>query len=337
MQIGKICSFIAINLIGKNVPFVREVFLGEYIKNRRIELGLTQEALCEGICEPMTISRLENGRQTPSRNNINALLQRLGLPGDRYFALLNKQEQQIEHLKKEIVSCNVQHQSALEPQRSAILNKAYEKIDILEAITDTDDHLLQQFILRTKVHLGQKDGTPYSLDEQLEMLLIAIHLTVPNFDLEEINVHLYCLDEIKVINQIANLYMDKGENRKATAIFRQLLKYIQKHYQNILESAGYLPHVASNYALALYKCKYYAEALEIAELGRQSCVKFGYYDSLPNLLHTMAQCYFHLGDDEASKALFYQAYYIYRATDDYRGAALLQEDAKEYYSIPFMY
>ena len=51
----------------------------------------------------------------------------------------------------------------------------------------------------------------------------------------------------------------------------------------------------------------------------------------------MAQCYFHLGDDEASKALFYQAYYIYRATDDYRGAALLQEDAKEYYSIPFMY
>ena len=59
---------------------MKEIFLGEFIKQRRLELGLTQEQLCEGICEPMTISRIENGRQTPSRNRINALLQRLGLP-----------------------------------------------------------------------------------------------------------------------------------------------------------------------------------------------------------------------------------------------------------------
>lgn len=316
---------------------MREVFIGEYIKNRRLELGLTQEALCEGICEPITVSRLENGKQTPSRNNINALLQRLGLPGDRYFALLSKQEQEIEHLKKEIVSCNVRYQGALEPEQLAILKGAYEKIAALEAIADADDHLLQQFILRTKILLGRENGEPYSLDEQLEMLLKAIRLTVPKFDLEEINDNLYCMDEVKVINQIAVLYMDMGQNRKATAIFRQLLKYIQKHYQNILESAGYLPVVATNYALALYKCKYYEEALEIAELGRQSCVRFGHYASLPSLLHTMAQCHFHLGNEEASKALFYQAYYLYRATDDCYGAALLQEDMRKYYNILFAY
>ena len=57
---------------------MKEVFLGEVIRQRRLELGLTQEELCEGICEPMTISRFENGRPTPSRNRINALLQRLG-------------------------------------------------------------------------------------------------------------------------------------------------------------------------------------------------------------------------------------------------------------------
>lgn len=313
------------------------VFLGDYIKTRRLELGLTQEELCDGICEPITVSRLENGRQTPSRNNINALLQRLGLPGERFFALLSKQEQQIEQLKKEIVACNVQHQSAVEPERSAILKEAYWKIAALEALADEDDHLLQQFILRTKVHLGREDGEPYSLDEKLEMLLRAIRLTVPKFDLEEIGEHLYCMDEIKVINQIANLYMEMGQYRKATAIFRQLLKYIQKHYQNIQESAGHLPLVASNYALALYKCRYYEEALEIAEQGRQSCVKFGYYGSLPNLLHTMAQCRFQLGDEEGSKALFYQAYYLYRATDGPRGAALLQEDARECWGISFAY
>ena len=91
---------------------MREVFLGEYMKQRRLELGLTQEQLCEGICEPMTISRMENGRQTPSRNRINALLQRLGLPDDRYFALLSKHEEEIAALQKEIIACSVQRDTA---------------------------------------------------------------------------------------------------------------------------------------------------------------------------------------------------------------------------------
>ena len=85
---------------------MKNVFLGEYIKQRRLDLGLTQEQLCDGICEPMTLSRLENGKQTPSRNRINALLQRLGLPDDRYFALLSKNELEMEALQKEIVALN---------------------------------------------------------------------------------------------------------------------------------------------------------------------------------------------------------------------------------------
>ena len=75
---------------------MQEMFLGEAIKKRRLELGLTQEQLCEGICEPITISRLENGKQTPSRNRINALLERLDMPADRYYALLSKNELDIE-------------------------------------------------------------------------------------------------------------------------------------------------------------------------------------------------------------------------------------------------
>lgn len=39
--------------------------LGDYIRQRRQELNLTQEQVCAGICEPVTLSRFENGRQTP--------------------------------------------------------------------------------------------------------------------------------------------------------------------------------------------------------------------------------------------------------------------------------
>ena len=80
--------------------------LGEYIRQRRLDLGLTQEQVCAGICESVTLSRVENGKQTPSRNRINAILQRLGLPDDRYYALVTPEELEIEALKKEIVACN---------------------------------------------------------------------------------------------------------------------------------------------------------------------------------------------------------------------------------------
>ena len=82
---------------------MKNVFLGEYVKQRRLDLGLTQEQLCYGICEPMTLSRLENGKQTPSRNRINALLQRLGLPDDRYFALLSKNDWRWKLFRKKLL------------------------------------------------------------------------------------------------------------------------------------------------------------------------------------------------------------------------------------------
>ena len=49
---------------------MQNFLLGEYIRQRRLELGLTQEEVCDGICEPITLSRIENGKQTPSRARI---------------------------------------------------------------------------------------------------------------------------------------------------------------------------------------------------------------------------------------------------------------------------
>lgn len=119
---------------------MKNVFLGEYVKQRRLDLGLTQEQLCYGICEPMTLSRLENGKQTPSRNRINALLQRLGLPDDRYFALLSKNELEMEALQKEIVACNVTEK----------VPEGFEKLAQFEKLADPDDQIAQQFALRSR-------------------------------------------------------------------------------------------------------------------------------------------------------------------------------------------
>ena len=79
---------------------MQNISIGEFIKHRRKELNLTQEQLCNGICDPVSLSRIENGKQTPRRTIINSLLQRLGLPDTRYYAPISENELEINELKK---------------------------------------------------------------------------------------------------------------------------------------------------------------------------------------------------------------------------------------------
>ena len=292
---------------------MKNVFLGEYVKQRRLDLGLTQEQLCYGICEPMTLSRLENGKQTPSRNRINALLQRLGLPDDRYFALLSKNELEMEALQKEIVACNVTEK----------VPEGFEKLAQFEKLADPDDQIAQQFALRSRVLLGRLDGR-YTPLEQIDLLMQAIQLTVPRFDLESIESFLYTRDEITIINQIGLAYSDAGQNKKAAEIYYQLLKYVRKHFKETITSIGVLPLVLYNYARVLDLC------------GREACIQYGHYQVLPRCLEIEAECRHFMGDDEISKELYYQSYYLCKVIGYQIGLEVVKKEAKEYLNIDFM-
>ena len=292
---------------------MREIPIGAYIRQNREAQGLTQQQLCEGICEPATISRIENGQQTPCRSRLSALLQRLGLPDDRYFALLSPNEIEISSLQAEIVSCGVHGRR----------ERGLELIAKLESIMEADDHITRQFILRSRVLLGD-----YGFEEQLDILLEAIRLTVPRFTLEELESFLYSFDEIKIINQIGNAYSKARQHKKAIDVYSRLLRYVQKHNSNITQSTGQLTLVAYNYARELGVCTMYQDAIEIAELCRHACVNYGHYQLLPGALHIMAECYHFLGNDEKSKDLYLQAYGIYKAVGNERNLLLLKEDVR---------
>ena len=62
--------------------------VGEVIRRTRESLGMTQEELCEGICDVVTLSRIENGRNTPSRANFELLMERMGRSGKKYLPFI---------------------------------------------------------------------------------------------------------------------------------------------------------------------------------------------------------------------------------------------------------
>lgn len=313
---------------------MQEVFLGEAIKRKRLELGLTQEQLCQGICEPITISRLENGKQTPSRNRINALPERLDMPSDRYSALLSSNELEIEALQKQIVAYNIQFSHANKSERPQIRQLALETHKKLEAVIEKDDMISRQLILRSKVIIGTENGS-YSFDEQRAMLTEAIRLTAPHFDIDDIGRGLYSCDEVKIINQLALIHVYAGEHMEAIDTFSQLYKYIRKHFHNISNTRVILSMVAFNYARELVIIGQYENALTIAEEGRKACLDYGHYLSLPGLLNVMAESYHLLGNDEKSKDLYYQTYYLCKVIEDKHGLEIIRSDAKKYLHLEF--
>ena len=298
--------------------------LGDYIRQRRQELNLTQEQVCAGICEPVTLSRFENGRQTPSRTRINAILQRLGLPDDRYYALVTPEELEIEALKKEIVACNaLKH-----------VNEGFDKISQLEKIVKPDDQITQQFILRSKVLLGGLDKR-YSNDERIQMLVQAIRMTIPDFQLDKIEDFLFTLDEMKLVNQIGNAYSLSGDNEKAADIFYRLLQYIRRHLPETVTSNRMLPLVLYNFARSLDLSQKYEEGAKVARCGKEACIKYGHYQVLHSCLEIEAECDFFLGKKEESVERYREAFYICKVMGYEDDLQIIRTEAEKYLNILF--
>lgn len=305
---------------------MKEIFLGEVIRQRRLELGLTQEELCQGICEPMTISRFENGKQTPSRNRIKALLQRLGLPDDRFYGLLSDRETQLAVLEKDIVSCHVRFEKAFSEDRKAIRAEALEKHKQMEEIMEKDDTLSKQFLAYSRWLLG-KENAPYDFEESLSMLLAAMRLTCPQFDLNRIGEGLYTEAEIKLINAISGCHLRAERHYEAIDILKSLLRYLQTRQQKIPASRTLIPLIAFNYSRELGEVGRYDEAAEMAEYGKKVCIDYGHYQLLPDLTSNLAICRYHQGRTEESAELFRQANALFKALEDEHNRAIIQKTA----------
>lgn len=300
---------------------MKVMYLGEVVRQRRKTLGVSMEQVCEGLCTAMTLSRFENGRQTPSWDSVAAILQRLGLPDGRYYAQLTRVETKLILLRKKTLAyCKQFEQTQGEVQQQARM-KALELLCELERCIKEDDHINQQFILRLRVLLET-----HSSSEQLAMLMEAIRLTSPRFDLENLSSCLYCSEEVMTISQIAIYYVCHGQRRKAIDIYGQLLKLLQKR----MPEHEQLHLIAYNYALYLAAEKRLEEALEISAIGRQNCIRQGYYSMLPKFLHIEAECHYLMGKIGKSLELYKSAYHIYGATIDTKNQSTLKADMERF-------
>lgn len=250
-------------------------------------------------------------------------MQRLGISENRCQILIGPQEFAIVELQREIVADNVKHD----------FSAALQKIERLEALFQPEQQpILQQFVLRVRALAGyEKDGQHFDYDclTQRRMLKQALELTCAGINLENMRGFLLGEDETKIINQIAITYSEEGKRRQAIEIYRQLIRYVESHFPDCEVRQVMLPLTAYNYSRLLGLERRYEEAIEVAELGRQCCVKYNKCRMLGGLLLNIACCLHELGEDEKSKELLIQSYYVGLAMEDFWDCENIKRYAEE--------
>lgn len=225
--------------------------LGPIIKNRRVELGLSQEDLADGICSVPTLSRIENGERMPTKNHFEMLMQRLGYSAMSLDFFTDKQDFKIHELKFQI--------------RQAYVIKDFQLAERLlveyKGLINDDSNIDQQFfqLYHTLLSINQ-----YSAGEELALFESALRLTCPSYSETRIP-HVLSYEEIILLNNIAVYYDKPGTRHEAISILRTLKTYYDTHVICSEEALRTQQMVLYNLSKALGMAGYYDECLKICD------------------------------------------------------------------------
>ena len=231
--------------------------IGDLIRDFRMEQGLSQQTLCYGLCSKSKLSKIEAKTLQPDIALTGALLQRLGISEQIFTFWGNEREVEFHRLE----SSAMQVRSL--KQRDLIL----QKIERMEALSEEKDLLWLQECLASKAAL-------YSGQKALALLMEALHLTLPSFDIHQILTLRLTRQELSILNTIACLYRDSGESYKSSLYFLQLLEYQKNIPLDIRIRTAVFPVTNYMHCHSLYHRKHFREVTALPQLTDLSTMRY---------------------------------------------------------------
>lgn len=250
-----------------------EYFLcGKTIRARRETIGMSQEELADGICDPVTISRIECGRVAPKRKNFVALMQKVGLTGCGYDTNLPMRSLEVWKIATEI-------NRLLNQARS---DEALPLIEQLEELLENPSKQERQFLLHVKSMALENMGK-IDMREVYEVQREALYLTLPDKSYNELARCAFSRGETGCLLSLARTE-DKLGNWKSCI---DLLLVIKQQYENsflgLQHYARYYESICRNIGDVLGNNGQYEAGIQVEYDGIRSALKSG----LESILSTM--------------------------------------------------
>lgn len=247
--------------------------LGDIVRMTRRSLSITQEQLSEDICSVETLSRIETGRQNPSRDVYELLMERMGRIRDRAYSMLSVSDYKVLEKMRQFEGC--------------IHTYDYHRAEyILEDIRGMlgGTNLDRQFIIRAE-SLVKYRLKKIDTDEFLEELHKAISITIPRYG--EISLANWPLtyNEATLLLNISTAYSEKEEYKKGIDILEEVNSALKQSYleeeQRLNMQVTILFSVSKLYGLIGENLK----AIETASEGIAISKEYKIGNALPHLIY----------------------------------------------------
>lgn len=220
--------------------------LGNIIRDLRLEQGLSQQIICQGLCSKSKLSKIESNALQPDIALAEALLQRLGL-SERIFTFWgNEKEAKFYELKFKLL--DIQHLPK---------EKAAPYLQEMAELLQEDDILYRQEYLTSQANYLE------SPNEQITALTEALSLTLPSFDIHEINSYRLTWVEITILNMIGTAYRNTEKSHLSSVYFSQLLAYRAKARPTLMFQATTFAQTFCQQCRCFYTQKLYQNALAL--------------------------------------------------------------------------
>ena len=241
-----------------NIPYGvagLELF-GNIIRSRRKVLGMSQEDLADGICDPVSVSRIEQGKVAPKKQVYQKLLARVGMTGDRYESTI--QVERPELLAEADKACTLM---------TLVRNEeAEEMLNALEGKMEGTDKFSMQYVKSMKAAALYNQGK-ITAQEHSKLQEEALYLTVPRVGLEKMAEWSFSLQEARTTNLLTASYDKDGRREEGIA----LLEILRRQYE---EKPFPLDYYVACYEVTMWTLGNllgnegkYEEAIEAAERG----------------------------------------------------------------------
>ena len=267
--------------------------IGTVVREFRERVNMTQVKLCENICEPSTLCKIENGSLSPSKKMLDKIVQKLNIPLALNIPVTASEFRRAE-LENEIRSCF----SRDEPDVSNLLNEYNGKSKT--GVKRPMDKLEKQFYLYANgIYLcnSQKE-----YEKALSELKEAIKITFPNYTEKYfLNSHILFPIEFSIINNIAICYYRLKALDNAIFIMQQLLQCLENKKMCTEELPKKYPMIAYNLSMWLGLQKQYEKSLSVSQKGIDCCLKYQQYSSLSDLFYNHGYTLIMLNKKEKGK------------------------------------
>jgi len=296
--------------------------VGEVLRELRKQKGLTQEELA-GERDKSNLSRVERGKQSLSRTQLETYLDRLGYDLTYFLHhVLDDAEFNVYSLRDELDN----HVSNFDYVKA---KEVIARIEDKQNNTYFKDGPHLQFLLKNKAWICMYEDPQNAHD----MLQDAIRITIQDFDEARIESYLLARYDIEVINLLASTTHLLGNTDSAILILKLLANNVRNRGINPYEKARSLTLILHNLSIFYGSMKRYEDALELCEeaicIGQENRC----YGLLPRVLYNKGYSLFHLEKKEESLIFLRDAYHTSRAFGLYELADTIKAKAKDNFGM----